>query len=113
MNLNTLLSDSSFHDVIYSPIDEQDEERDEHLNVADKVEYFLEHCPNLHDYIEETEMISSAVNSIMNDGEGDEMGRIRDLYRDRIRTFSLWVENKYTVSKHAVMVYNAMLKSNE
>ena len=92
---------------------EQDEDREEHLRVGDKVEEFLNNCHNLHNYIEETEIISSIVNFILNAREDDKLGRIRDLYLEEIKTFSAWVEENYTINKHAEFVYSEMLKSRE
>ena len=92
---------------------DQDEENENHLRVADKVEEFLTDCFNLHDYIEETELISSKINIILNDIDDDKLGRIRDFIVEIIKTFALWVEENYTTNKHAIFVYNEMLKTRE
>jgi hypothetical protein len=107
-NANYLLPDSSFN-----PPDVPDEDRDEHLNIADKVEYFLEHCPFLSDYVEDTELLSNLVNFILNDAEDDKEGRIRDVYSTKIKQIALWVENDYTVNNQCRFIYNAMLRSRE
>ena len=91
----------------------QDEDREEHLRVGDKVEEFLNTCNYVHDYIEEADSISNIVNIILNDSEEDKLGRIRDLYLDAIKLFSAWVEENYTINNHAEFVYNEMLKSRE
>ena len=92
---------------------DQDEDREEHLRVGDKVEEFLNNCRYLHNYFEETALICSVVNIILNDSEDDKLGRIRDLYLEEIKTFSDWVEENYTINKHAKFVYNEMIKSRE
>ena len=92
---------------------EQDEDREEHLRVGDKVEEFLNNCFNLHDYIQETELISTRINIILNDFEDDKLARIRYFISQTIKIFSSWVEENYTINNHAEFVYNAMLKSRE
>ena len=92
---------------------EKDEDREEYLRVADKVEEFLNNCQYLHNYIEETEIICNVVNIILNDFEDDKLGRIRDLYLEKIKLFSAWVEENYTINKHAEFVYKEMIKSRE
>lgn len=95
-----------------TPPDLGDEDRPEHMNIADKVEYFLEHCPNLDDYIEETELLASATNSILNDADDDKLGRIRDLYSNRIKYIARFVESNYEkIGSFANHIYQEMLRS--
>lgn len=47
---------------------------------VDQVTALLDYTPNLHDYMEETELLASEVNVILADDEDDKLGRIKDVF---------------------------------
>jgi len=79
----------------------------EHIptNINALVDQYLTNCPNLSDYIEETELISDQVLVILFDAEDDKLGRIKDLYNKRISEFADFVESSYDYNDHAAWVF--------
>lgn len=81
------------------------------VNIAQLVEQYLTHYPNLSDYIDETELISDQVLVILYDAEDDKLGRIKDLYNKRISEYADFVEATHDYNGHAAFILNKALDS--
>jgi hypothetical protein len=75
------------------------------VNINALVDQYLTNCPNLSDYIDETDLISDQVLVILFDAEDDKLGRIKDLYNKRISEFADFVESAYDYNDHAAWVF--------
>jgi hypothetical protein len=85
-------------------IEDSWEEND--IDVYEAVTDFLRNYAKLSDYIEETDLLSDQVKSILYDAEDDKIGRIRDVYHEEIKRVALWVEKNYDSDRHAKWMYD-------
>lgn len=76
------------------------------MNIKEDVIYFLEQTDKLSDYCEDTCWLADQVNIILNDKDDDKLGRIRDLYAERLNIIANFVEESYDVNPTAFWIYN-------
>lgn len=76
------------------------------MNIKEDVIYFLEQTDRLSDYCDDTCWLADQVNVILNDKDDDKLGRIRDLYAERLNIIANFVEESYDVNPTASWIYN-------
>ena len=81
------------------------------VNVQDAVEQFLTFNANpLSMYVDETELLSDQVHTILFDTEDDKLGRIKDLYDAEITRVAKWAEKYQDIIPQATWLVKQALE---
>lgn len=85
-------------------------EHEDPIKIAEVVDYHLRYNSNLSDFLDETEKLSDQVNVILHDAEDDKLGRIKDLYDQKIICHSKWVEDNWETNTQATLTYKLAME---
>ena len=82
------------------------------INVQDLVEHFLKFNTSRLDHFfdDETSALANEVHAILYDIEDDKLGRIKDLYDEKITRLAKWVEANFETNTHAEWIYKSAME---